>query len=627
MGSRSVSARRLLIALIPLELLGLFVLLRNSSWVYDDNFFLVLAGQEGFTWHWLTSVQFEHWDIAEHAVISLQHALFFFDYRWALTVMLAILGGSAFLLERVLATFVTARSVTVALALWFGLNILWIRPLQWWAAGVQYLPYTFFELLCLYGFLRYCSDRSPRWIVVSGGALAAGLLFYEKPVYMLLYLALFRVLLMARDLRPQAVLVGFWRERAIWTTYLLIIAVWAAGYIHAHAYASSRDAVSVGQYLSYFRILWLQTMVPSLASVTIPATHLDSLQLAFVVVAQLVVVAGVVFSLRRKRQAWRAWTFLAIVVLANGVLVARSRIGQFGVEIANDPRYLVEYAWLVPLAVCAAFSRGVVVKPRTPDASARISLPSTRRGGAVAAIPLLLLLVYAAGSIASAAHLQKLWAGAQGREWEQRVRRGVASLQRSDRRLVVADDATPFEIMEEFVAPYNRLSSLLPLYVGPIQVDGPLDGTLVRLDNDGAVHRASVGSAIGDGTMPALRRARQVGIGLTGRSVWEHGEACVIADGASVPITRALPQPPSTAGGPYYVLLDYRVWQPIALPLLVDTGTGSLTPDRAMSVSPGAHQSIAWLGEGDPHSFVLDLPPLSTICISRLDVVSLRNVG
>jgi hypothetical protein len=200
-------------------------------------------------------------------------------------------------------------------------------------------------------------------------------------------------------------------------------------------------------------------------------------------------------------------------------------------------------------------------------------------------------------------------------------------LQRSDRRLVVADDATPFEIMEEFVAPYNRLSSLLPLYVGPIQVDGPLDGTLVRLDNDGAVHRASVGSAIGDGAMPALRRARQVGIGLTGRSVWEHGEACVIADGVPVPITRALSQPPSTAGGPYYVLLDYRVWQPIALPLLVDTGTGSLTPDRAMSVSSGAHQSIAWLGEGDPHGFVLDLPPLSTICISRLDVVSLRNVG
>jgi|GEM_PF-3628645 len=625
MGSRSVSARGLLIAFVPLELLALFVVLRNSSWVYDDNFFLVLAGQEGFTWHWLTSVQFEHWDIAEHVAISLQHALFFFDYRWALAVMLVILGGSAYLLERVLSTFIRTRSVTVALALWFGLNILWVRPLQWWAAGVQYLPYTFFELLCLYGFLRYYADRSPRWIAVSGGALAAGLLFYEKPAYMLLYLALFRVLLMARDLRPRTVLAGFWRERAIWITYLLIVAVWAAGYIHAHAYASSHGVVSLGQYLSYFRILWLQTLVPSMASVTIPASHLDLLQVAFVVLAQIVVVCGVVFSLRRKRQAWRAWAFLAIVVLANGVLVARSRIGQFGPEIGNDPRYLVEYAWLVPLAVCAAFSRDAVVSPRAPNRSARIPLPSLRR--AVPATTMVLLLVYAVGSIASAAHLQKLWAGPQGREWEQRARRGVASLQHSAGRLVVADNATPFEIMEEFVAPYNRLSRLLPLYVGSIQVDGPLDGTLVRLDNDGAVHRAGIGAAVGDGSMLALQRTHQLGFGPGARAIWRHGEACVIADSAPVAITRALPHPPSSTGGPYYALLDYRVWQPISMPVQVFTGSGGLPADHAVLASPGTSRSVSWLGEQDPHGVAITLPPLSTICLSRFDVVSLRDQG
>ncbi|HEX3909339.1 MAG TPA: hypothetical protein VHW67_01390 [Solirubrobacteraceae bacterium] len=615
----------MLIALIPLELLALFIVLRNSSWVYDDNFFLVLAGQEGFTWHWLTSVQFEHWDIAEHAAISLQHALFFFDYRWALLVMLAILGGSAWLLERVLATFVKSRSVTVALALWFALNILWVRPLQWWAAGVQYLPYTFFELLCLYGFLRYYADRSPRWIAVSGGALAAGLLFYEKPAYMLLYLVLLRVLLMARDLRPRAVLSAFWRERAIWITYLLIIAVWAAGYIHAHAYSSSRGAVGIGQYLTYFRILWLQTLVPCLASVTIPASHLDPLQVAFVVIAQIVVVAGVVLSLRRKRQAWRAWAFLAIVVLANGVLVARSRIGQFGVGIANDPRYLVEYAWLVPLAVCAAFSREAVITPRVPSTSARVALPSLRRAAPAAVV--LLLLAYAAGSIASAAHLQKLWAGPQGREWEQNVRHDVAALRRSRAHFVLADNATPFEIMEEFVAPYNRLSRVLPMYVGHVQIDGPLDGTLMRVENDGVVRRAAVAGTVGDGSMLALRSAHELGFGPTGRSIWQHGEACVIADGSSVAITRALPHPPNSAGGPYYALLDYRVWRPTALPVSVDAGPGSRPADHAVAVSPGSHRSISFLGEGEPRSVTLELQPFNTICMSRLDIVSLRNAG
>jgi hypothetical protein len=361
MTRRSVSARGLLVVLVPFELLILYVVLRNSSWVYDDNFFLALAGQEGFTWHWLSSVQFEHWDIAEHAVISLQHAIFYFDYRWALIAMLLVLGASAYLLERVLATFVHNRLVTVALALWFALNILWVRPLQWWAAGVQYLPYTFFELLCLYGFLRYHADRAVRWLVISAGALAGGLLFYEKPAYMLLYLALLQILLMCRDLRPRQVLTSFWRDRAIWLAYVVIIAIWAIGYIHSHAYGGSVGSVTVGQYASYFRILWLQTLVPSLASVTIPGSGLDALQIAFVVVSQLVVAAGLALSLRRKRSAWRAWAFLGVIILANGALVARSRISQFGVEIANDPRYLVEYAWIVPLAVCAAFSRDVVL--------------------------------------------------------------------------------------------------------------------------------------------------------------------------------------------------------------------------------------------------------------------------
>jgi len=149
MMGRSVSVRRIVAAIILLEAVVLYLVLRNNSWVYDDNFFLVLAGQEGFTWHWLTSTQFEHWDIAMHAAYSLQHSLFFFDYRWALVAMLGTLAGSLYLFERILAMLITRRWITVSIALWFGLNILWIRPLQWWAAGVQYFPYTFFDLLCV----------------------------------------------------------------------------------------------------------------------------------------------------------------------------------------------------------------------------------------------------------------------------------------------------------------------------------------------------------------------------------------------------------------------------------------------------------------------------------------------
>ena len=625
MSIRSLPVRRVLAALIVIELIVLYLVLKESSWAYDDNFYLVLAGQEGFTWHWLTSVQFEHWDIGEHAVISLQHLLFFFDYRWALIVMLGLLGGSIYLFERILATIVKNRWLTVAGAAWFGLSILWVRPLQWWAAGVQYFPYTLFDLLCLYGFVRYHADGQRRWVVISAVALAAALLFYEKPAYMLLYLVLLRVLLMSEDLRPRVVLASFWRERAVWITYIAIIAVWGAGYIHSHAF-SSHGAIRVGQYLGYFRILWFQTLVPSLASVTIPASKLDGLQIFFVIVSQAAVLGCLAVSLRRKHAAWRAWVFLAIIILLGGILVAHSRVPIFGVDIANDPRYLIDFSWLVPLALCAAFAPGNVLRPVAPERSAaHLKWPPR---GAFVLLVAALLLVYAVGATASAVQLEKVWAGPQAREWEKRVRSDIAALKRSGRRPMVADNVTPFEIMAEFVAPYNRLSRVLPMYVGPIQVDGPLDDPLVRIANDGTVHRAMIVTVDGNSTLPYLVHSRQGDIGPGGRIVRKGQEVCVIAGGAPVSVERQLGRLPGGASTPYYVRLVYRVWQSVVLPVLVDTGSGyPPAPGGAIELSPRAGASISWLGVGVPHRVELNVPALTTVCMSRFDIVTLRNAG
>lgn len=620
----SVSARRVLIAGILLELGVLYLLLRNNSWVYDDNFFLVLAGQEGFTWHWLISTQFQHWDIGMHAAYSLQHAIFFVDYRWGLVVMLGFLGASIYVFERVLSMLVRTRWITIAFALWFGLNVLWLRPLQFWAAGVQYFPYTFFDLLCLYGFLRYYAGGSRRWIVISAGALAAALLFYEKPAYMLIYLALFRVLLMSRDLRPRAVLGEFWRERPIWIAYLAVVAVWGVGYIDSHAYSGSHlGGVSTGQYFAYFRILWLQTLIPALASVRLPASNLDALQILFVVASQIVVLACVAVSVRRKRAAWRAWGFIAFIVLASGALVARSRIIQFGVAIANDPRYLIDFAWLVPLTLCAAFTRGDVLEPTVPDRHARFTLPPVR--AVVAVLASASLLAYVGGSIATAAQSQREWAGPQARSWEQHLRSDFARLDRSGTPFVVADNAAPFVIVLPFVSPYNRLSRVLRMYVGPVQVDGPLDGTLMVVASDGTVHRANIEPTAPDGRMGALVGSGQVTFG-GGREVGRAGEVCVIADATPVQVQRRLPAPSTVGDAPYYLRLVAKVWQPTSLAVYVDHGVGYPgAPDNSISLHLAHGTSLAWLGPDSPHNVILTIPPRSTVCIGRFDIVTLRE--
>jgi len=479
-------------------------------------------------------------------------------------------------------------------------------------------------VVCVYGFLRYHVGGSKRWAAVSGSALVGGLLFYEKPAYMPVYLLLFRVLLMAPQLRPRKLLVELWRERLLWITYVVILVIWTAGYLHSGAYSgSSLGDVTLSQYITYFRIMWLQTLVPSMASITIPASHLDALQTMFVVVSQVVVAGCVVVY--RKRSAWRAWAFLMIIVLISGGLVARSRIAQFGVDIANDPRYLIDFAWLVPLALCGAFGRGKVLTPRLADANVRFVWARPRTLAPLLASAV--LIVYVGGAVASAMQLQRDWPGSQSRTWEQHLRRSFSRLKSSRAPFVVADNATPFAIMEPFVAPYNRLSRVLDMYVGSVQVDGPLDGTLQVVGEDGATHRATTDPTVSSATFGELVRSRQVRFG-GGREVVSGREVCVIADAAPVQVERQLPVPPSVGDAPYYLRLQYHVWEPTSLPVFVNAGPGYPgSTTYSIALQPGVDASIAWLGPESPHSVLLTIPALTTVCIGRLDIVTLRNAS
>jgi hypothetical protein len=622
--ARTISLRRALVAITLLELIALYVVLRNGSWVSDDNFFLVRAGQLGFTWHWITSPQYEHWDLALNVLYSIQLRLFFFDYRWGLVVLLGLLGACIYMFERTMATLVRGRWIPFIFAVWFGLSVLWIRPLRWWSAGVQSFSYTFLDLLCLYAFLRYQADGARRWIAVSAGALAVALLFYEKPAYLLMYLALFRVLLMSADLRPKAVLAVFWRERLLWASYVAVLAIWGIAYLNSEAHGgASGGGVTLGQYLTYFRILWVNTLVPSLASVTIPASNLSVPQILFVIAAQAVVVGVVVVSVRRKHSAWRAWTFLAVTIVTSGALVARSRIRQFGVDIANEPRYLIDFGWLVPLTLCAAFARTPLVEPHAPEARTKVALPSLRRTALLLAV--FIPIIYAAVSLASAAQLQREWPGAEVRSWEQHLRRGIAQLKRSRTPFVVADNTTPANVLGAFDAPYNRLSRVLPMYVGPVQVDGPLIGPIVTVHLDGTVHRASSVTLAGVGAIHQLVQSHQVA-SVGGRTVETSNGLCTIADALPAELEWRLPPIAASSAGPFYLRLAYRVWRPIAVPVFVDAGKGY--PDVAedsIRLVDGDVPSVVWLGPAAPQRIMLAIPSLTTVCVSQIAVISLPD--
>ncbi len=622
MSRRSIGVNTAVGVIVAAQLVTLFLVMRDSSWVYDDNFFLLLTGSEGF-WRALSAVRYEHWDLAYNAIIALQQRLFFLDYRWGLALMLAVLGLAVVLFERAISLVVSNRWVSIGAAVWFGFSLLWARPLQWWAGGLQYIPYTFFDVVCLYGFLRFHAGGGRRWLVASVAGLAAALLFYEKPAFMLVYLLLIRVLLMSDDLHPRAVAALLWRERWIWLAYIAVVLVWAIGYrgsgaLHPHPNASLK------QYGEYFEILWLRALVPTLAGVTIPAGHLDALQTLFVALSQVAVIAGILVALLRRPAGWRAWGLLAFVIVLGGVLVVRQRVSIFGVDIADDPRYLIDYSWLVPLCLCAALSRSGRLKPRlrAPHERLQLRLPSP----AIACAGVV-LAVYAGGATASAVALESNWGGPQARRWEETVRSTLPTVAGAGAHPVVTENIAPFVILSPFTAPYNRLSHVLPPYVGRVQVDGPLDGPLVSLDESGRAHLATFGPEPGAKTLVQMLRTGEASLGASARMVREGAYACVIADTAPVEVSRNVPRPPGEATAAYYAKLTYRSWEAAQLPLAALPYGQPVPNGYAMTIAAGTASSIAWIGDGPPLRVAVTVPLATTICIKGFEVASVHRLG
>lgn len=623
--SWTVSKRWLTVAVVIGELLLAYRLLWDNGWVYDDNLILIQAGHAGFSWSWLTSLTFQHWGIGYHAGFSLVYALMPLDHRWALACMLAFLGGSIYLMQRVVSLMFGWGWVAVLAGAYLGLSIFFTRNLQWLASGWQALPATFFELLCLYGYVRFQVDGARRWVALSAAALAGGLLFFEKPAYMLVFLALVRILFLARDLHPRALMRSFWAERLMWATLVVVVGVWAiAFHLAGGGKGLVAGTVTPREYLDYFRILWAQTLIPGLLGVTVPATGLSAGQVLFVVALQICVIVAVVGSVVRKPAAWRGWVFLALTVILNGVLIARTRIPTFGVGIAAELRYLSDFAWLAPLAVCLAFHRDPTASP-APDYGAKLAIAPRPR--AAAAVAIAALIGYVAASTATAAKLQRDWAGHEGRAWEAQVERTFAAAERSGEFAPLADATAPFFMMEPAFAPYNRLSWIVPLYDKLVQIDGVLNGSLVTLDDTGRARPARISRSIGDGRMKDLIASHQVTVSGPMKIHVRTADVCFAATGSSASITRRLVGASALPPDTYYLRVTYTSLHPTALPVFVDSGSGlPLATDRELRIAATPASSILFLDSASPRRLQLVVDAGNTLCIKRFDVVTLKPV-
>lgn len=576
-----------------------YVVLRRGGWAYDDNMWMEWARQYGFTWHWLGSDLFGHWIPGYTAAYSLLDQLMPIDYRWALVVMLAGLGVAMLLFARTLELLLGRGPVPLLAAGYLGVSVLLIRALEWPAQGIQTIPTLVFDLLCLWAYVRYLRERRGRWILVSAGAVAVGLLFYEKPALMPLYLLVLRALVLGDETRPREVIKGIWRERKMWLAYVGVLVVYVV--VREAAGAGSTGAgpfPAFGKLWEALGLMWAKSLVPALFGFALPSSHVDTLELIWGCVLQVVFAGIVTFSIWQKRRAWRPWAAFAVFLLATWLLVGVARVGVEGPQAATDQRYLQDFAWLAPLLVCLAFSGRARFMPNGAGAPQSV----TRRPRLpILILTALLTLGYASASIATAANWEDGWGGVPARAWEHNLQQGLAAIDRSGAAVTVADNFVPIYVVLTSFVPYSYLSSVLPNYGGHASANGPIVGRLIGVDPTGAVHRAHVARV-----WATFNLSRHC-----------DGKAPTIAR-----IERRIPRALDPAGGPYYARISYSSEAVAHLPLYVDSGAGFPgAPNLLVGVAPGAGKSLAWLGAGAPHELILDSPPY--VCLRQIEVITL----
>jgi hypothetical protein len=463
---------------------GIVSATRSAFFYADDWLNLAQAREHTMSWEYLQLSYFGHFAPAHRALDWLWSVKFPLNWNAYLAVMVglhAIAVAGTYALLRVLRCSVLIAAVTTAM---FASSVVWVRIIQWPASSEHVAGALAATAVSLAASMLWFQRRSPWLLALAGAAMAAGLLSYEKPALIPVYVVLLRYLVLAPSLRPRALLAQARGDWPLLATLFGVAALYAA-FLRAGNYGTVAERPGVGELLEFLSRNWLRgtgTLVIGQAQLG----DLGPVPLVLVIAAQIVLAAAVVVSIRRRRSAWRAWAFLVVTWLVNMVLIGLSRIVDFGTGVGLDPRYNAEMALLLPIALALAF--------RGPDTAEHAIAPPAyqrRRPPVATAVPIAVAAMLFTASCANAYdRVERTWGGARSQDWVDRVRATAPALRGADGRVSVIDAIAPYDVVALGFPPYNRLSRVLPLVLDD---RADFDGGGVRpavVEPDGTVRPA-----------------------------------------------------------------------------------------------------------------------------------------
>ena len=465
---------------------GIVAATRSSFFFADDWLNLVQARENGLSWEYLQMGYFGHFAPVHRLldwVWSVKLPLNWDAYLALMVALHATAVAATYVLLRALRCGVVLAAIATAM---FASSVVWVRIIQWPASSEHVAWGLSATAVSLAASMLWFRRRSPWLLALAPAAMAAGLLAYEKPVLVLLYVVLLRYLVLAPSLRPGALLAQARSDWPLLAALLGVVAVYAV-FVRAGEYGTVAPRPGVGLMLEFLGENWLRG-TGSLVIGQGQVDPRDPVPVALVIGAQIVLAATIIVSVVRRRGAWRAWAFLLVSWLVNVGLIGLSRVVTFGTDVGLDPRYNAEMALLLPVAIALAFRAPTAADGGAAPAPA----PAARRRPTVA--PALTIAVAAVLLTASCANaydrVERSWAGARSQAWVNRVRATAPALRGPDGRVSLIDMKAPYDVIAAGFPAYDRLSDVLPLVLGDrAYYDGGGERPAL-IDPDGSVRAA-----------------------------------------------------------------------------------------------------------------------------------------
>jgi hypothetical protein len=392
------------------------------------------------------------------------------DYAPVAIVDLAGQALLSVLVLRLLTTLFGRRPAVLVPFTIFVMSPITLPAFLWWAASLNQLWGQLAMVLMLLAHVRY--HRTGRLAAGLGGILAllVGLLFSEKVILMVPVVFLLTLLWFTPGPPLDRLRLALSRSRMLWLGYAAVSMAYVVLYlVTANSPESAKSSLTVAVETAGTGLI--RAVVPGLIGGPVTWSPIDTGAVAapadwLVVLALLIVLLTILFSIYRAARAVFGWVVVVGYITVNAALLGLSRATFTGPLIGAELRYhtdelliIVVFGSLTLLPVVGHFAIGpfqrLVLRREGSALGVEWSSEASRRiealgSGALAALVLVI-------STLSTVRFDPMWRANAAHDYFATVEQDLA---RSETPLTIADVPVPPAVQYPFAFPLNLTSFL-----------------------------------------------------------------------------------------------------------------------------------------------------------------------